>query len=216
MRRYRKGQVFKPPSAAEHAAHADAAAAHRRAPSKPQDLAPVGQAIYVLTPEGGINARDDTTIYSALCKRLIETDGPDGTLELVETDEEYRVYNFATEKVDGDAYVMTALTFCGTRYAVVSASKLVELCAQETATRNTPYEALLGTWDPSESKYCYDGAPTVMAVDHRYGMPLAETGSKGLYQAMPSSVEGHDGTLYVCVSLDCEAPPEGCNECEGA
>jgi len=95
-------------------------------------------------------------------------------------------------------------------------SELVELCAQGTATRNIVYEALLGTWDPAESKYCYDDAPTVKAIDHRYGMPLAETGSKGLYQAMPSSVEGHNGTLYVCVSLDCEAPPEGCNECEGA
>jgi len=119
---------------------------------------------------------------------------------------------------EGTGFVF--LGYTGTGLGLVrrssSGAELVELCAQETATRNTPYTALLGTWDPSESKYCYDDAPTVMAVDHRYGMPLAETGSKGLYQAMSSSVEGHDGTLYVCVSLDCEAPPEGCNECEGA
>lgn len=103
-------------------------------------------------------------------------------------------------------------------YVILSAvdTGLVELCAQETATRNTPYTALLGTWNSSEGIWCYDDAPTVTAIDHRYGMPLAETGSKGLYQAMPSSVEGHNGTLYVCVSLDCEAPPEGCNECEEA
>jgi hypothetical protein len=119
---------------------------------------------------------------------------------------------------DGSGFIFLCYTSSElglVRRAPASAG-LVELCAQETATRNTPYEALLGTWDPSSGLWCYDDATTVTAIDHRYGMPLAESGFKGLYQAMPSSVEGHDGTLYVCVSLDCEEPPEGCNECGGA
>lgn len=94
--------------------------------------------------------------------------------------------------------------------------QLFELCAQETATRNVPYDCLLGTWNPAEGIWCYDDAPTVKAVDHRYGMQLAELEFKGLYQPMPCTIAGTDGVLYVCVSLDCEAPPEGCYECEGA
>ena len=90
---------------------------------------------------------------------------------------------------------------------------LVELCAQETAERNVPYTALLGTWNPDTNIYCYDNAPTVYAIDHRKGPPLAESGWKGLYQRMPSTVVAHNGFIYVNVSLDCELPEEGCNEC---
>lgn len=97
---------------------------------------------------------------------------------------------------------------------VSDSTGLVELCAQETATRNTPYTALLGTWSPDDNLWCYDGAPTVYAIDHRIGPPAAETGMKGLYQRMSSTVEAHNGWIYVCVSLDCEVPPEGCNLCE--
>ena len=43
MRRYRKGQTFRPPTAAESAAHADAVEAFRCRPAEPQDLAPCGQ-----------------------------------------------------------------------------------------------------------------------------------------------------------------------------
>jgi hypothetical protein len=92
---------------------------------------------------------------------------------------------------------------------------LVELCAQEAATRNVPYQCYLGTWDADKCLWCYDNAPTVYAVDHRLGPPLAEPNWKGLYQRMPSNVEEHNGYVYVCVSNDCEEPPEGC-ECEGA
>lgn len=95
-----------------------------------------------------------------------------------------------------------------------TAGTLVELCAQESAERNVPYTALLGTWNAAEGIWCYDDAPTVYAIDHRMGAPYAEEGWKGLYQAMPSSAEGHNGTLYICVSLDCEEPEEGCNDCE--
>lgn len=91
--------------------------------------------------------------------------------------------------------------------------QLVELCAQEDASRNAAYDCLLGTWGEDSDGWCYDDAITVKAIDHRMGAPFAEVGWKGLYQAMPST---EHGTIYVCVSLDCEQPPEGCNECGGA
>ena len=102
------------------------------------------------------------------------------------------------------------------RYFTQQPSKeLVELCAQETAERNVPYQCLLGVWDPDVELWCYDEAETVWAIDHRKGAPHAEEGWKGLYQEMSSNVENREGKIYVCVSLDCEEPEEGCNECEG-
>ena len=92
---------------------------------------------------------------------------------------------------------------------------LVELCSLETATRNTPYTCKLGMWDADQGLWCYTDAPTVYAIDHRIGPPLAEPDWKGLYQRMPSTVEAHNGSLYIAVSLDCETPPEGC-ACGGA
>jgi hypothetical protein len=94
------------------------------------------------------------------------------------------------------------------------ANELVELCSQETAERNVPYQCLLGTWDPDLQLWCYDDAETVYAIDHRKGAPHAEEGWKGLYQEMPSTDPDHEGKIYVCVSLDCEEPEEGCNTCE--
>jgi hypothetical protein len=87
---------------------------------------------------------------------------------------------------------------------------LPELCALEDAVRNVPYTALLGIYSPDTHSWCYDGASTVYAIDHRYGMPLAEAGWKGSYQKLPSNVYG---VIYECISLDCKLPPEGCS-CE--
>lgn len=92
-------------------------------------------------------------------------------------------------------------------------TSLVELCSLEDAERNTPYQAKLGIWDPDSWIWCYDDAETVYAIDHRMGPPLAEEGWKGLYQPMPSIYPYHNGRIFVCVSLDCELPPEGCNLC---
>ena len=116
MHRYRKWQTFRPPSAAESAASADAIEAFRRRPPVSQDLTPVGQDIIVKTPEAGIDARDDTTIYSALCTRCIEVDGVSNEKTLVETDEELRIYNLYPDAVTGDVYVITSVTVHGTRY----------------------------------------------------------------------------------------------------
>jgi hypothetical protein len=116
MKRYRKGQIWRPPTAAESAATAEAIESHRRSPPQPQDLPPVGQDIIVKTPAAGIAARSGTTISSALCTRCIETDGTSNTKTLVDTDEELRVYNLYPDAVSGSVYVITSQTLHGTRY----------------------------------------------------------------------------------------------------
>ena len=117
MRRYRKGQLWHPPTAAESSADADAAGAHQRHSTQPQDLAPVGQSILVKTPEDGIPARDENTVYYAKCKRYIQRNAPDGQ-EIVETDEEVIVYNLSNFRQPGDHPVGTALTECSIRYVL--------------------------------------------------------------------------------------------------
>jgi len=98
------------------------------------------------------------------------------------------------------------------------AEKLVELCAQEDASRNEPYLCWKGEWDETKLRYCYDAEEEVYAIDHRMGAPFAEEGWKGLYQRMPADYtigEGEEAVtideIWVCVSLDCELPPEGCD-----
>lgn len=118
MRRYRKGEMFRPPTAAESAANADALEGFRRRSPVSQDLAPAGQDIIVKTPEAGIDARDGTTISSAVCTRCIEVDGTSNTKTLVETDEELRIYNLYPSAVAGEVYVITSITLHGTRYIV--------------------------------------------------------------------------------------------------
>ncbi len=116
MRRFRKGDKFRPPTAAESAANADALEGFRRRSPVPQDLAPVGQDIVVKTPEAGIDARVGTTISSAVCTRSIEVDGASSTKTLVDTDEELVVYNLETASVPGEIYVHTGMAATGTRY----------------------------------------------------------------------------------------------------
>ena len=115
MNRYRKGQAWRPPTAAESAATADAIEGHRRRPPQPQDRATRGTDIVVKTPAGGITARSGSTIYSAVCTRCIESsDGDQKTLS--DTDEELVVFNLYPDAVTGSVYVVTSLTACGTRY----------------------------------------------------------------------------------------------------
>ncbi len=119
MKRFRKGDMYRPPTAAESAASADALEGFRRRPPVPQDLAPVGQIIIVKTPEAGIDARVGTTISSAVCTRVIEIDSSSNEKTLVETDEELRIYNLETAAVAGEVYVTTGITLHGTRYVIV-------------------------------------------------------------------------------------------------
>jgi len=110
----------------------------------------------------------------------------------------------------------------GVRWRVMTLeNKLTELCAKATAERNVPYLCWKGVWDATKLRYCYDTEDEVYAIDHRMGAPHAEEGWKGLYQRMPADFtigEGEEAVaiseIWVCVSLDCEEPPEGCT-CNG-
>lgn len=115
--RYRKGQFWRPPTAAESAAHADAAEAHRRAPAKAQDRAPIGQTMVVKTPTDGIDARDGDAISWAWCDRCVETNTASGK-QIVPTDERIQVYNLQESAIAGNAYVQAAMMDCGFRYVV--------------------------------------------------------------------------------------------------
>jgi len=109
------------------------------------------------------------------------------------------------------------IAFDGVRWRVITLNMLVELCAQEDAERNVPYLCLKGSWDKEKLRYCYDAEEEVYAIDHRMGAPFAEEGWKGLYQRMPADFlhgEVQIDEIWVCVSLDCEEPPEGCS-CNG-
>jgi len=82
------------------------------------------EAVVVKTPSGGIEARDGTTVKSALCDLYREVDGSSNTKTLTAIMEgaspaQVRVWNFANEAVAGDAYVVTSRTKSGTRYVVV-------------------------------------------------------------------------------------------------
>lgn len=151
--------------------------------------------------------------------------------ELVKTHFDHKIHNLSQESIQGSSEETGTGSGTGTtegsgkfqlawrdKFGTWFTSKtvsnqLVELCALEEAERNIPYECLLGTWNPDVQLWCYDNAETVWAIDHRKGAPHAEEGWKGLYQEMPSNNPDHDGKIYICVSLDCSTPEEGCT-CE--
>ena len=178
MHRYRKGQTFRPPSAAESAAHADAAESHRRQPAQPQDLAPVGQSVLVKTPEEGIPGRDEETIYWEKCKRCIQRYTADEK-EIVETDEEVIVYNLFAAAVAGDEYVATAITECGTRYAM-PAQAVVYFVLTEDMGNTTAGEAsatISSMWVAADEGYT--GSVSGVVVDPGDIFTEATSGAKG-------------------------------------
>ncbi len=114
MRRYRKGDIFRPPTAAESAVSADALEGFRRRPPESQVRLGRGDKILVKTPPGGIPARVGTTIFSAICTRLVETSTAEEKT-LLETDEPIEVFNLDTDDVSEEINVQTGLTVHGTR-----------------------------------------------------------------------------------------------------
>lgn len=205
MHRYRVGQIFRPPSVAESAANADSVESHRRSPAKPQDLAPVGQDIVIKTPTAGIEARDDMTIYSALCTRCIEIDGEDNTKTLVETDEERRIYNLELAAVPGDSFVNTALTLHGTRHAMPTVG-LVKFCTKDNHPgMGVVFEAYApGVWNSATHDYDFtcDADHTVKIIDRDYGVPEPNAGAQG-YARWEAS-DDH-GQILVVVTMDCDS-----------
>jgi hypothetical protein len=126
MRRYRKGQTFRPPTTAESAASADAIEGHRRRSPLPQNRLSRGDKILVKTHADGIPARVGTTIYSAICTRLVETSTAEDKT-LLETDEEIEVFNLETTNVTGGIYAQTGLTLHGTRCVEMGGSSGTEI-----------------------------------------------------------------------------------------
>jgi hypothetical protein len=116
MRRYRKGQRFRPPTAAESAATVDGIETIRRHPAKPQEVIPEGEDIIVKTPIGGIPARSGLTIVAKECIICIETGDDADEKTIVETDETIYVFNVYPDAVAEEVYVVTSLTAYGTRY----------------------------------------------------------------------------------------------------
>ena len=80
-----------------------------------------GQTLIVKTPAAGIPARNGTTIISKTCIKCVaaETATP-GLKTIHETGEELSVSNLDTAAVSGDAFIKTALSPNGTRYAELS------------------------------------------------------------------------------------------------
>ena len=89
--------------------------------------------VIVMTPAGGIVARDGTTCYGEDCAIYVVTDSDmsDGEFELTalvdgnSTPLTVMVYNISTDAVEGDKYVATARLKSGHRYVVV------ESCTEE-------------------------------------------------------------------------------------
>ena len=209
MHRYRVGQIFRPPSVAESAANADSVESHRRSPAKPQDLAPVGQDIVIKTPTAGIEARDDMTIYSALCTRCIEIDGEDNTKTLVETDEERRIYNLELAAVPGDSFVNTALTLHGTRHAMPTVGLVRCMLAEDHPGRGVKFTVWPGTWCQNEDKWRFDCENTAAvwdAIDWFYAVTeiIPDKYAQGWFTIKPSKY-GRDGIIYDCIVTDCDS-----------
>lgn len=81
---------------------------------------------------------------------------------------------------------------------------LVECCLSEDHPgRGIAFDVLLGEWDYSTDGWTYSiASTTAKAIDWRFGVPYPETGAKGLFTPRPSETHG---TIYECVSLDCES-----------
>lgn len=222
-RRYRKGQTFRPPTAAESAAQADAIDAHRRKPARPQDRPSTGQHILVKTPEDGIQARDEETIYWAMCKRVIQRNTADEK-EIADTDEEIIVFNTLSRAIAGDSYVMTGLTECGVRHVLSEAASGTEIIRFEVISLcpyvddiSTPCAAVNAevltiscssgvsvgdeviVYDPSG---CWFQVP-IEVLENAVGVAVSM--QKGIYWDIPDCMEDIDSgdCWWMVVSLCC-------------
>lgn len=204
MRRYRKGQTFRPPTVAESAAHADAAEAFRSRPEQPQARLPRGVDI-VKTPSGGIPARAGMVISSAICTRCVETSGASGTKTLVETDEELCVYNLDTSAVPGGICVVPDVTIGG-MLCIDRISQPIRCClAEQHPGYNIVFEVHVGTWNPATDNWDY-ATEKEKAKDLFYADPeiTPAEGATGMFIPRPSDAHG---TIYMAVSGgDCDSP----------
>jgi hypothetical protein len=158
-----------------------------------------GQSVLVKTPEGGIAARDGTTVYSATCTKCVPTESATaGEKTIHETEEELQVYNVADQPVPGSVYVETVLTPNGTREAVPIAG-LVAFQIDGAYTNATVLDCAVGVWNSSTHNYAYTGA-AAKCIDRRANVPDADADATGVGYYMPSDTHGQ---IIFIVDLDC-------------
>lgn len=136
-----------------------------------------------------------------------------------------KVFNFCLEEEDEEAGTDAVYKFSGgvdaagiavwdqgQKWIIVEmngAGTIGGCLAENHPGRGEEFDIHLGTWDAGAQKWIYDTENTVTAIDWRYGVPYPESGSTGLFEARASTSHG---TIYETVALDCEPPPEGCDE----
>ncbi len=207
MRRYRRDQTFRPPTTGESAANADALEGFRRRSPEEQDRLTRGDKLLVKTPSDGIPARAGTTIYSAICTRLVETStAVEKTLK--ETDEEIEVFNSELTPVLGEIYIQTGLTLHGTRCAELGQTGFQKFqIVGDHPGKDTVFDIYLGTWNPATNDHTYDCDTTFKGIDHYSGVPYPEdypTGH-GLWQDSDTY-----GKILDVVAMDCTGPGINC------
>jgi len=203
MRRYRKGQTFRPPTAAESAAQADAVEAFRSRPAEPQSRLPRGMDM-VKTPSGGIPARDGLTISSAICTRCVWTSGPGITKTILETDEKRPVYNLDTSAVPGGIYVVPDLALGG-MLCIDRIGGTVRCCYAETHPGyGIVFEVYPGSWNAATHGWEYS-TTKAKAIDWFYSDPeiTPPAGATGPFIPRPSN---EYGIIYDAVAGDCDSP----------
>jgi hypothetical protein len=91
----------------------------------------------------------------------------------------------------------------GTWWAVPITAIIGGCLAENHPGRGVAFNLTLGTWDATQTKWLYNISPNVKAIDWRYGVPYPDAGATGLFHPKASDTYG---TIWECVSLDCESP----------
>lgn len=167
----------------------------------------------------GIPARSGNEPGSAVCNiyRIVDSGGAP-TLVAIEGFEK-TVLNLSSEALS-QAYLLINKDKRGQWIAGTGGggTSLVECCLAESHPgRGVVFDVWVGVWSSGDNGWTYGpgtgtgtaGGSLVKAIDWRYGTPYPLAGSKGLFIPRTST---EFGTIYECVSLDCEAPPEGCSD----
>jgi len=171
--------------------------------AKPQE----SSGIPAMTPAAGTATFDEPG--EALCDiyQIVVTAG---VPEIQPTGLEKTVYNVSTTAIDQvlvvvkrDKYGRWLAEAPGT-----GGSELVECClAEDHPGRGVVFDVNVGTWNSATHGWDYTGTGTEKAIDWRYGVPYPSGHPRGLFVPRASA---EYGTIYECVSLDCEDPGDEC------
>jgi hypothetical protein len=90
-------------------------------------------------------------------------------------------------------------------------TQLYEFClAENHPGRGIVFEVTLGTWDPDDHDWCFEGDP-VKAIDWRYDVPYPDAGARGQGYFKPSTTHGR---ILIPIDMDCDSPG-ACPDCNG-